>query len=63
MKFLVDAQLPRRLKRPAATPGSLQEELNSLLGPLAVTRPARSIGDDHRLYLEAIEERYLTSQH
>lgn len=54
------APLPRFTpQRPPATPGSLQEELNGLLGPLAVTRPASSIGDDHQLYLEAIEERYL----
>lgn len=50
---------PKLARRPAAMPGSLQEELNRLLGPLAVTRSAASIGDDHQSYLEAIEERYL----
>ncbi|MBK1706884.1 hypothetical protein [Halochromatium glycolicum] len=54
------APLPRFTpQRPPAAPGSLQEELNNLLGPLAVTRAASSIGDDHQLYLEALEERYL----
>lgn len=45
-------------RRPPAKPGSLQEELNSILGPLALIRPDVSIGDDHQSYLEAIEERY-----
>lgn len=45
-------------RRPPAKPGSLQEELNIILGPLALTRPGASIGDDHQSYLEAIEERY-----
>lgn len=50
--------LPVAVRRPPAVVGSLQEELNTLLGPLAVTRPGASIGDDHQSYLEAIEERY-----
>ena len=45
-------------QRPPAKPGSLQEDINTLLGPLALTRPGSSIGDDHQLYLDAIEERY-----
>jgi hypothetical protein len=47
-------------RRPPAEPGSLQEELNEILGPLALTRPSSSIGDDYQLYLEAIEDRPYT---
>ncbi len=43
---------------PEAEPGSLQEELNAILGPYARKRPGGSIGDDHQTLLEAMEERY-----
>ncbi len=43
---------------PAARPGSLQERLNELLGPLAIIRPNASIGDDYQTVQDALEERY-----
>jgi hypothetical protein len=46
-------------RRPPAKPGSLQAEINSILGPLALIRPGASLGDDHQAYLDAIEERYV----
>ncbi|MGB2903711.1 MAG: hypothetical protein WBJ68_02330 [Candidatus Dechloromonas phosphoritropha] len=45
-------------KVPAARPGSLQERLNQLLGPLAKIRPSASIGDDYQTVQDALEERY-----
>lgn len=44
---------------PNAKPGSLQEELNKILGSLAKVRPSSSIGDDHQMLLDAMEEKYL----
>jgi len=44
--------------KPAAKPGSLQAELNDILGDLARVRPGTSIGDDHHILLEAMEDRY-----
>ena len=45
-------------KVPVARPGSLQERLNHLLGPLAKIRPGASIGDDYQTVQDALEERY-----
>ncbi len=53
----MDRREPKAVK-PPAQPGSLQEELNNILGDLARIRPASSIGDDHHMLLEALEERY-----
>ncbi|WP_448382803.1 hypothetical protein [Desulfosoma sp.] len=44
--------------KPAGQPGSLQAELNDILGDLARVRPGTSIGDDHQILLEAMEDRY-----
>jgi hypothetical protein len=44
--------------KPPAEAGSLQEELNRILGPLARRRPGASIGDDHQMFLDALEKRY-----
>jgi len=49
--------VPKSVK-PPAQPGSLQEELNGVLGALARIRPGVSIGDDHQMLLEALEGRY-----
>ena len=43
--------------KPVARPDSLQEELNEILGPLARVRSGASIGDDHQMLLDAMEER------
>ena len=45
--------------RPPAQPGSLQEEINKILGSLAHVRSSASIGDDHQTLLDALEERYV----
>ena len=45
--------------KPEAHPGSLQEELNTLLGPLACVRPGASIGEDHQTLFESLEDRYV----
>lgn len=47
--------------KPLAQPGSLQEELNALLGGLAKQRMSASIGDDHQTLTEAVEARYFGS--
>jgi hypothetical protein len=49
--------VPKSVK-PPAQPGSLQEELNGVLGALSRIRLGASIGDDHQMLLEALEERY-----
>lgn len=41
-----------------ANPGSLQERYNHILGQMAKTRPAASIGDDFQTLQDALEERY-----
>ncbi len=43
---------------PPAKPGSLQERLNEILGQNARLREAVSIGEDKRMYLEALQEKY-----
>ncbi|MDZ7695421.1 MAG: hypothetical protein U5R49_00360 [Deltaproteobacteria bacterium] len=43
---------------PEEKPGSLQERLNSILGDYAVIRNGSSIGDDHQMLMEELEERY-----
>lgn len=44
--------------KPPAQPGSLQAELNEILGDLAHVRPGGSIGDDYQTLLEAMENRH-----
>lgn len=44
--------------QPKASPGSLQDRLNQILGNLARTRPGASIGDDYQTLQDAMEERY-----
>ena len=39
-------------------PGSLLERYNQILGKMAKTRPAASIGDDFQTLQDALEERY-----
>ena len=43
---------------PEPRPGSLQERYNQILGKMAKTRPAASIGDDFQTLQDALEERY-----
>ena len=43
---------------PATRSGSLQERYNQILGKMAKTRPAASIGDDFQTVQDALEERY-----
>ncbi|MEJ2586653.1 MAG: hypothetical protein P8165_03550 [Deltaproteobacteria bacterium] len=43
---------------PDGKPDSLQARLNSILGDYAVIRNGSSIGDDHQMLLEALEDRY-----
>ena len=50
-------QMPKRV--PEATAGSLQEKINAILGPLAKVRYSSSIGEDHQMHMDALEERYL----
>ncbi len=57
--WFVDAPDSETLRRvPPAKPGSLQEQLNQLLGRLALTRPSASIGDDEQMLQDALEDRY-----
>jgi hypothetical protein len=44
---------------PSARPGSMQASINRIMGPFAIERPLSSIGDDHQMLMEALEERYL----
>ena len=41
-----------------ADPGSLQDRYNQILGHMAKTRSATSIGDDFQTLQDALEERY-----
>jgi len=43
---------------PDATNSEVQKRFNAILGPLAKERPSGSIGDDHQMLLEALEEKY-----
>jgi hypothetical protein len=43
---------------PDATNSPVQRRFNAILGPLAMERPSASIGDDHQMLLEALEEKY-----
>ena len=43
---------------PEPRPGSLQECYNQILGKMAKTRPAASIGDDFQTLQDDLEERY-----
>lgn len=45
-------------QRPRAKQGSLQERYNQILGKMARTRPATSIGEDFQTLQDALEERY-----
>ncbi len=46
---------------PKATPGSLQERFNKILGSMARVRPGSSIGEDHQIVMDALEARYFDS--
>ena len=56
--FPGDSGDPDKTIRPDAKPGSLQAELNDILGPLARRRSSASIGDDHQVLRDAFEDRY-----
>lgn len=43
---------------PEATPGSLQHELNAILGLLAKVRPDVGVDEDREVLLEVLENRY-----
>jgi hypothetical protein len=43
---------------PKTRQGGLQERYNQILGKMAKTRPAASIGDDFQTLQDALEERY-----
>jgi hypothetical protein len=45
-------------KQPMAKPGSLQARLNQILGNNVKQRVNVSIGEDRRLYMEALWEKY-----
>jgi len=45
--------------KPDAKPGSLQERFNHILGKMAKVRPGTSIGEDHQILMDALEDRYL----
>ena len=47
-----------KLQKPKALKGSLQERYNNILGKLAKSRCGASIGDDHQMLQDALEERY-----
>jgi len=48
----------RQLGKPDASGSPMQAIFNQILGEQAIERPASSIGDDHQMLMEAIEERY-----
>ena len=48
----------RKPGRPDANGSPMQAIFNEILGEQAIERPASSIGDDHQLLMEALEERY-----
>lgn len=48
----------RQLVKPDASGSPMQTIFNEILGDQAIERPASSIGDDHQLLMEALEERY-----
>ncbi len=45
--------------KPDAKPRSLQERFNQILGKMAKVRQGTSIGEDHQLLMDALEDRYL----
>lgn len=49
---------PIRYERPDAKGSPMQTIFNEILGEQAIERPGSSIGDDHQLLMEGIEERY-----
>lgn len=48
----------RKLGKPEASGSPMQAIFNEILGEQAIERPGSSIGDDHQLLMESIEERY-----
>lgn len=58
--FTIPEQVPSQAKAlvPDDTNSPVQRKFNAILGPLAMERPAASIGDDHQMLLEALEEKY-----
>lgn len=44
--------------QPAAADSPMQAIFNEILGSQAIERPGSSIGDDHQLLLDALEDRY-----
>lgn len=57
--WFIERDSVQEVKRvPEAQAGSLQERLNTILGPLAKVRLSSSIGEDHQMYMDALEERY-----
>ncbi len=57
-EFRLDGQVVFQSQRPNASPDSLQDRFNQILGKLAKTRPGASIGDDYQSLQDALEERY-----
>jgi len=45
--------------QPDAAGSPMQAIFNEILGSQAIERPASSIGDDHQLLLDTLEDRYL----
>lgn len=43
---------------PQAKSGGLQEQFNHILGHMTTIRKSASIGDDHQVLMDALEERY-----
>lgn len=44
--------------QPAAADSPMQAIFNEILGSQAIERPGTSIGDDHQLLMDALEDRY-----
>lgn len=56
--LLEESQQTFTTQLPPSKPGSLQEQYNQILGKMAKTRQAASIGDDYQALQDALEERY-----
>jgi len=55
---LLAEQMPDDSTRPDGQEGSLQEELNQILGSLARNRPSASSDQDREMLVEALAERH-----
>lgn len=57
--FPEETALPvRQPRKPDASTSPMQAVFNQILGEQALERPGASIGDDHQLLLDAVEQRH-----